>query len=245
MRLNKFLAHSGVASRRKCDELIFAGKVKINGETVKIPGVDIDPSIDKVEINGKLLKPEKKIYIVLNKPANVLSTLKDDFNRKIITDLIKDVQERVYPVGRLDYDVEGIILLTNDGDLSNRLIHPRFKVEKTYLATVKDKIKNKEIKKLEKGVFLPDDKIKTLPAKCKIIKTTENLSVVELTIREGRKRQVKNMFKAVNHPVIKLERIKFGPIGINGLKKGEWRYLSEKEIDKLYEITKLKNVKFD
>ncbi len=245
MRLNKFLAHSGVASRRKCDELIFAGKVKINGETVKIPGVDIDPSIDKVEINGKLLKPEKKIYIVLNKPANVLSTLKDDFNRKIITDLIKDVQERVYPVGRLDYDVEGIILLTNDGDLSNRLIHPRFKVEKTYLATVKDKIKNKEIKKLEKGVFLPDDKIKTLPAKCKIIKTTENLSVVELTIREGRKRQVKNMFKAVNHPVIKLERIKFGPIGINGLKKGEWRYLSEKEIDKLYEITKLKNEKFD
>ena len=245
MRLNKFLAHSGVASRRKCDELIFAGKVKINGETVKIPGVDIDPSIDKVEINGKLLKPEKKIYIVLNKPANVLSTLKDDFNRKIITDLIKDVQERVYPVGRLDYDVEGIILLTNDGDLSNRLIHPRFKVGKTYLATVKGKVKDKEIKKLEKGVFLPDDKIKTLPAKCKIIKTTENLSVVELTIREGRKRQVKNMFKAVNHPVIKLERIKFGPIGINGLKKGEWRYLSEKEIDKLYEITKLKNVKFD
>ncbi len=245
MRLNKFLAHSGVASRRKCDELIFAGKVKINGETVKIPGVDIDPSIDKVEINGKLLKPEKKIYIVLNKPANVLSTLKDDFNRKIITDLIKDVQERVYPVGRLDYDVEGIILLTNDGDLSNRLIHPRFKVGKTYLATVKGKVKDKEIKKLEKGVFLPDDKIKTLPAKCKIIKTTENLSVVELTIREGRKRQVKNMFKAVNHPVIKLERIKFGPIGINGLKKGEWRYLSEKEIDKLYEITKLKNEKFD
>jgi 23S rRNA pseudouridine2605 synthase len=145
---------------------------------------------------------------------------------------------RVYPVGRLDYDVSGIILLTNDGELANRLIHPKYKVTKTYIAKIKGNIKKSELKKLEKGVFLDDGK-KTLPAKCKLIKQDDEFSIVELQIREGRKRQVKKMFESVKHPVIELKRIKFATVGLNDLKEGQWRYLTQKEVKKLYEITNL------
>jgi len=238
MRLNRFLAHCGVSSRRKCDEIIFSGQVKVNGITVNTPGFTVNPEKDSVTVGGKIIIPESKVYIALNKPANVLSTLKDDFGRKIITDLLKDVKMRVYPVGRLDYDVSGIILLTNDGELANRLIHPKYKVTKTYIAKIKGNIKKSELKKLEKGVFLDDGK-KTLPAKCKLIKQDDEFSIVELQIREGRKRQVKKMFESVKHPVIELKRIKFATVGLNDLKEGQWRYLTQKEVKKLYEITNL------
>ena len=237
MRLNKFLAHSGVASRRKCDELIFAGKVIVNGKTAQSPGIDINTETDIVTVNGKIIKPESKIYILLNKPVNVLSTLKDDFGRQIITSLVKSVKERIYPVGRLDYDVEGIILLTNDGELSNRLIHPRYKVEKTYIATLFGEFNDEKRVRIERGVVI--EGVKTLPAKCRIIKSGLQESVVELRIREGRKRQVKNMFKSVGNRVKKLKRIKFGPLSLKNLEPGKWRYLTRHEINLLKKVTGL------
>jgi pseudouridine synthase len=237
MRLNRFLAHCGVSSRRKCDEIIFSGQVKVNGITVNTPGFTVNPEKDSVTVGGKIIIPESKVYIALNKPANVLSTLKDDFGRKIITSLIENVKERIYPVGRLDYDVEGIILLTNDGELSNRLIHPRYKVVKTYIATVNGIFNDKKRKILEKGVEI--DGKKTLPAKCRIIKSSLKESVIELKIREGRKRQVKNMFSEVGNPVKKLKRIKFGPVSLKNLESGKWRFLTKHEVRLLKKITDL------
>ncbi len=237
MRLNRFLSHCGVSSRRKCDEIIFSAKVEINDKTVISPGYIVDIDNDVVKVNGVVVKPEQKVYILLNKPKNVLSTLKDDFGREIITSLIDNVKERIYPVGRLDYDVEGLILLTNDGELSNRLIHPRYKVVKVYIATVKGKFSTEKKRLLEKGVEIDGEK--TLPAKCRIIKSDLKNSVVELRIREGKKRQVKNMFKTVGHPVISLKRIKFGPISLKNLPVGKWRHLTRHELNLLKKITNL------
>ncbi len=241
MRLNKFLAQCGIGARRKCDELIFNGKVEVNGKIIKEPWFNINTETDIIKVNNKPVTIESKIYIALNKPANVLCTLKDDFNRKIITDLLKGIKARVYPVGRLDYDVKGIILLTNDGELANRLIHPKYKVSKTYIVKVKGKVSTESLKKLEKGVILDDGK-KTLPAKTKLIKISNYYSIVELEIKEGRKRQVKRMFQCINHPVIELKRIKFATITLNGLKEGEWRYLNNREVKRLYEITNAYNI---
>ena len=238
MRLNRFLAHCGVGSRRKSDELIFNGHVKVNGKVVKEPWIEISQNKDVVEVYGKKINIEEKIYIALNKPKGVITTLKDDFNRKIITELVKGVSKRIYPVGRLDYDVSGIILLTNDGELANRLIHPKFKVAKTYIVKIKRNISFNKLKKLEKGIIL-DDGHKTLPAKCSLIKHGEGFSIVKLQIKEGKKRQVKRMFKALNHPVIELKRVEFASISVGKLKEGEWRYLSKDEVKKLYEIARL------
>ena len=237
MRLNKFLAHSGVCARRKCDELIFSGKVTINNKTVKSPWVDVNIEKDIVLVHGEIINREKMIHIVMNKPKNVLSTLKDDFKRKKVTDLI-NIKERIYPVGRLDYDTTGLIILTNNGDLSNRLIHPKYKVEKVYQAILKGRIDKRHILKLENGIVLDDGK-KTLPAKCRILKYFKNNSIVEIIIREGRKRQVKNMFSQVGCPVLELKRVKFGPISLKGLKIGEWRYLTEYEVERLHKAAKL------
>ena len=235
MRLNKFLANCGVASRRKCDEIIFEGKVKVNGEIVKNPAIQVNPEKDEVEVNGEKVKLPEKVYIALNKPKGVLCSLKDDFGRTIITDLVKDIPQRIYPVGRLDYNSEGLIILTNDGELANRLIHPRYKVKKKYHVLIKGEIKDEDLKKLEQGIEL--DGKKTLPAECKILNKSKKSTLIEMTIQEGRKRQIRRMLQELGYEVKRLRRVQFGPIKLGMLKQGEWRFLTKKEIEKLYTIT--------
>ncbi len=235
MRLNKFLASCGIASRRKCDELIFAGKVKVNGEIIKTPAFKIDPEKDEVSVNENIVKLPKKIYIALNKPEGVLCSLKDDFGRTLIIDLLPEIKERIFPVGRLDFNSEGLILLTNDGELSNRLIHPKYKVEKTYHVLIKGNIDEDSLEKLSKGIEL--DGKKTQPSKIKILDMGKKTTFIEIKIKEGKKRQIRRMLKEVGYEVKKLRRVKFGPIKLGRLKKGEWRYLTKKEVENLYKIT--------
>ncbi len=235
MRLNKFLASCGIASRRKCDELIFAGKVKVNGEIIKTPAFKIDPEKDEVSVNEDIVKLPKKIYIALNKPEGVLCSLKDDFGRTLITDLIPEIKERIFPVGRLDFNSEGLILLTNDGELSNRLIHPKYKVEKTYHVLIKGNIDRDSLERLSNGIEL--DGKKTQPSKIRILDMGKKTTFIEIKIKEGKKRQIRRMLKEVGYEVKKLRRVKFGPIKLGRLKKGEWRYLTKKEVENLYKIT--------
>ncbi len=235
MRLNKFLASCGISSRRKCDELIFSGKVKVNGEIIKTPAFKIDPDKDEVSVNENFVKLPKKIYIALNKPEGVLCSLKDDFGRTLIIDLLPEIKERIFPVGRLDFNSEGLILLTNDGELSNRLIHPKYKVEKTYHVLIKGNIDEDSLEKLSKGIEL--DGKKTQPSKIKILDMGKKTTFIEIKIKEGKKRQIRRMLKEVGYEVKKLRRVKFGPIKLGRLKKGEWRYLTKKEVENLYKIT--------
>ncbi len=235
MRLNKFLASCGIASRRKCDELIFAGKVKVNGEIIKTPAFKIDPEKDEVSVNENVVKLPKKIYIALNKPEGVLCSLKDDFGRTLITDLIPEIKERIFPVGRLDFNSEGLILLTNDGELSNRLIHPKYKVEKTYHVLIKGNIDRDSLERLSNGIEL--DGKKTQPSKIRILDMGKKTTFIEIKLKEGKKRQIRRMLKEVGYEVKKLRRVKFGPIKLGRLKKGEWRYLTKKEVENLYKIT--------
>jgi 23S rRNA pseudouridine2605 synthase len=227
-RLQKFMARCGVASRRKCEELILAGKVKVNKEIIRELGTKINPSIDKVEVEGVLIKPEeKKLYIALSKPVGYITTVKDEKNRKTVLDLVK-VKERIYPIGRLDYNTSGLLLLTNDGDVYNRLIHPRQSINKVYIALVKGHISDKKVKIFSEGIDIGG--YITAPAKIKIIKKYTNSTKVEITIHEGKNRQVRRMCEKIGNPVIELKRIKIGDIKIEGIEVGKWRYLSEKEM---------------
>ncbi len=238
MRLNKFLASCGIASRRKCDEIIFSGKVKVNNKIVKTPAFKIDPDKDKVSVDGKEVALPKKIYVIINKPEGVLCSLKDDFGRTLITDLIKGIEERIFPVGRLDFNSEGLLILTNDGELANRLIHPKYKVEKTYHVLIKGILNQDDLEKLEKGINIGEKEI-TQPARVKILDIGKKTTFVEIKIKEGKKRQIRRMFQELGYEVKKLRRVKFGPIKLGMLKKGEWRYLTELEIKKLYKISGL------
>lgn len=234
-RLQKYLARSGVGSRRFCEQLIINGSIKVNNKTVTLLGTKVSPS-DQVEVNGILVKPvEKKLYIMLNKPSGYVSTVKDDKGRKTVLDLIEDIGQRVYPVGRLDYDTEGLLLLTNDGKFAYILTHPKYKVRKVYLVKVKGIITDKNLKQLEEGVELEDGK--TSPAKAELVKIdqSDNSSLIRLTIREGRNRQVRRMCSAIGFPVLKLERIQFGPIKLSDLPRGKYRKLSKIEITQLYQ----------
>lgn len=224
MRLNAFLARAGVASRRGADELIKAERVKVNG---KIGQLNDDISeTDKIELNGKPIKLQQNRYILLYKPSGYITTLKDPHGRRKITDLV-DIPERVVPVGRLDYDTTGVLLLTNDGDLAHKLMHPSFEIDKVYEAEVEGLISNDVITKLEHGIEIEGNK--TAPAKARKI---ENNSV-ELTIHEGRTHQVKRMLAAVGLEVIKLHRSTYGPLDLTGLKPAEWRDLTQDEIGRL------------
>lgn len=237
-RLQKFMAHSGVASRRKCEELIRAGKVKVNGKVIQELGTKVDTQKDIVEVLGKQIKSdEAKVYFLLNKPRGILSSVRDDRGRKTVVSLIKDPGVRLYPVGRLDYNTEGLLLLTNDGELTNRLIHPRYKVDKTYFAQVKgipDKIK---LDKLREGIDLEDGK--TNPAEVKLLKVDKDISDLEITIHEGRNRQVRRMFDSIGHPVLRLKRIKFGFLNLGKLKPGEYRRLTPREVERLYNLNSI------
>lgn len=235
-RLQKYMASCGVASRRKCEEIILSGRVKVNGVKVTELGVKVDDLKDKVTLDNKpIKKEERKIYIALNKPEGYVSTVKDERGRKTIIDLI-DVEERIYPIGRLDYDTSGLILLTNDGEVYNNVIHPRVEKNKVYVATVAGIPTEKEIAKLCNGVDIGG--YITAEAKCKVIKVNkknkENVtSDIEIIIHEGKNRQIRKMCDAVNHKVLKLKRLSVGKIKLGNLKKGEYRFLNDEEINYL------------
>lgn len=237
VRLQKYLAECGIASRRASEKLIEAERVTINGE-VAVLGSKVDPGTDQVVFDGEpVVKTDKLVYVVLNKPAGTVSTAKDTHGRPTVLDCIDGVTARVFPVGRLDMDVEGVLLLTNDGELANRLMHPSYEVDKVYVARVHGRVKDDAVVRLEAGVQLDDGM--TAPAKVVILNANANHSTIELTIHEGRKREVKRMCAAVEHPVEQLHRVAFGNIRAGGLRPGEWRYLNPREISGLRLMAKL------
>lgn len=236
MRINKFMAECGVASRRACDEMILEGRVKVNGKKIDTPGLEINEFNDAVTLDGRrIMLVSKKYYIMLHKPKGYVTTVKDDKGRKTVMELIK-IRSRLYPVGRLDYDTEGLLLLTNDGQLAYALTHPSHEVPKTYIAKIKGKISDTEVRQLRKGVEI-DGKM-TLPAVVKIIETDDEFSRVEVTIKEGRNHQIKKMFEVVGKEVVFLKRTAIGPLKLGGLGRGEYKNLTSKEIEILKAIVK-------
>ncbi len=236
MRINKFMAECGVASRRACDEMILEGRVKVNGKKIDTPGLEINEFNDAVTLDGRrIMLVSKKYYIMLHKPKGYVTTVKDDKGRKTVMELIK-IRSRLYPVGRLDYDTEGLLLLTNDGQLAYALTHPSHEVPKTYIAKIKGKISDTEVRQLRKGVEI-DGKM-TLPAVVKIIETDDEFSRVEVTIKEGRNHQIKKMFEVVEKEVVFLKRTAIGPLKLGGLGRGEYKNLTSKEIEILKAIVK-------
>lgn len=234
MRINKYIASCGVASRRKAEELINAGRVKVNGKIINELSFQVDENNDRVEVDEELIGLEERlVYIMLNKPEGYVTTVKDQFDRKSVIDLVKDVGERVYPIGRLDYETSGLLLLTNDGDLTYKLTHPKHEVDKTYIATLKGIPTLNEMKNFEKGLYIED--YKTAPAKIKVLKKNEekNYCVCEIKIHEGRNRQVRKMCRAINHPVMNLRRKAMGKIVLKDVEIGQYRYLTQEEIDYL------------
>lgn len=237
MRLNKFLAHSGVCSRRSADLLIQSGRVSVNGIPVQKLGMLIDEKSDEVTVAGKKVSlQENLIYILFNKPKGYLTTVKDNFNRPTVLDLVGK-EKKVFPVGRLDLDSEGVLLLTNDGELTYRLTHPKYEIEKTYLVTVKGELDKGILEKFRKGIKLEEGIIAR--GEGKIIKTEKELSVFELKLKEGRKREIKRMCKELDLKVCHLIRTKFAHLTTKGLKIGQWRYLTEMEIVQIKEIAGL------
>jgi pseudouridine synthase len=228
MRLNKFLASAGVGSRRKCDDYIVEGKISINGEVVRTLGVKIDEILDTIAFEGKKVTLEQQVlYLILNKPKGIITSVKDEYDRNTVLDLIP-ISERVFPVGRLDQDTTGLILLTNDGELANKLMHPKFKIPKTYHALLNKIIHPKDKYHFERGIVL--DEKKTAPCKLSEIRIIDNCSFLEVILREGRKRQIRRMFGELGYNVVELDRIGFGSLTLTGLKRGEWRYLNKEEI---------------
>ena len=234
-RLQKYLANSGVASRRKAEEYILAGKVKVNGQIVTELGTKVNPEKDIIEFEGKKVNNNiKKVYVLLNKPIDYVTTVKDQFSRNTVVDLVKNAGNNLLPVGRLDMYTSGALILTNDGDFIFHVTHPKHEVEKTYTVTLRGKVTNEDVEKLKQGVII-DEEYKTKPAKVRIMKIDEekNLSRLEIVIHEGKNRQVRKMCEAVGKKVIALHRSKIGNIGVKNLKIGEWRYLTKNEVDML------------
>lgn len=233
MRLQKYLAMCGVASRRKSEELIAQGHVSVNGVTVSEMGMQVEET-DEVALDGRIVRPEaEKRTILYHKVAGEVTTVADDRGRETVLDHFRDFPVRLFPVGRLDYDSEGLLLLTNDGDLAQRLLHPRAEVDKVYLARVTGDVTTADARRLSEGVFLAGDPRKTAPAKVRVIKRETFASVVLVTIHEGRNRQVRRMFDSVGHKVLMLRRVQFGPIHLGDLPHGAWRDLTAEEMEKL------------
>ena len=237
MRINKYIASCGVASRRKAEEIILAKRVKVNGKTVEELSFNIDENNDVVEIDGQRIGlNEESVYIVLNKPEGYITTVKDQFDRPSVLDLVSDIKERVYPIGRLDYETSGLLILTNDGDLTYKLTHPKHEVDKTYMAIVKGIPTEEELKNFEEGLYIED--YKTAPAKIKVVKKDEekNYAICQIKIHEGRNRQVRKMCRAINHPVMRLRRVAMGKITLKDTEVGKYRHLSKEEVEYLKTI---------
>ncbi len=234
VRLQKFMAEAGIASRRKCEELILAGDVTVNGKTVFELGTKVNPEKDEVLFKGKKINIiNKKVYILLNKPIGYVTTVSDQFSRDTVLDLVK-VKERIVPVGRLDMYTSGALILSNDGEFINKVTHPRHEVEKTYTVTLIGIVNNDDVNKLKNGVII-DDNYKTKPAKVRILKTDSELnrSRLEIKIHEGKNRQIRKMCEAIDKKVIALHRTQIGNISVKDLKIGTWRYLTPKEVQSI------------
>lgn len=238
-RLQKFIAASGLCSRRKAEELIKMGKVEIDGEVVTELGVKVSGK-ESIVVDGELLRREEKEYYLLNKPREVITSCSDDKNRKTVADLI-ETDSRIYPVGRLDYDTTGVLLLTNDGEFANIMMHPNNKIDKVYIAKIRGIIKGDSINKLKNGVVIDGKKTEKCRVKLRKTDLKTNSSIVEITIHEGRNHQVKKMFEAVGFEVLKLKRERVGIFTLQGLTSGDYRRLSPKEVSKIYALTKQKN----
>ena len=232
-RLQKILAQAGIASRRKAEELIREGKVRVDGMVVTEMGVRVDPATQKIECNGRpVFSLEKKVYILLHKPAGYLSTVRDPQGRPIVTDLLPNIKERIYPVGRLDLDTEGALLLTNDGELAQAVLHPSHEVKKTYVAKIKGRPGSKKLVALSRGIELEGKK--TWPAEITILASKKQTTTIQIIIHEGRKRQVRKMFEAVGHPVLQLKRIAYGQLALGELKPGKYRFLPPGDIKLIF-----------
>ncbi|SYZ72453.1 Uncharacterized RNA pseudouridine synthase aq_1464 [Candidatus Zixiibacteriota bacterium] len=235
MRINKYLSLCGVTSRRGAEVLIKKKRVIVNDLTVEKPGLVIDESKDVVKVNGTIVEPvERKYYILINKPRQVLTTLHDPFHRPTVTNFLKKSPARVYPVGRLDYDTEGALLMTNDGELAYRLAHPKYEVEKIYLAEIDGPIKTEELEKLANGIKLDDGHLGK--AEAEIIYASMKVSRVRLVLREGHKREVKQLMKGIGHPVRRLKRTCFAGLKVDNLNPGRWRLLNDGEIRRLQKL---------
>jgi len=234
-RLQKVIANSGVTSRRKAEELILNGKVKVNGKVVTELGTKVSESAE-IEVNGNIISKETKVYYLLNKPRGIITSTKDEHERKTVVNLIEETK-RIYPVGRLDYDTTGLLILTNDGELANYLMHPKNEIDKVYVAKINGMLSPKELMMLKNGVII--DGVKTSKARVKSRKydKASDTSIIEITIHEGKNHQVKKMFEAVNHEVLKLKRERIAFLDLTGLKSGEYRKLNPKEVAKLYALT--------
>lgn len=231
MRLNKYIASAGVCSRRKADELIANGNVKINGAVVREMGHQVEEG-DRVSVNGKVIEASaKKVYVAVNKPLGYITSMDDDRNRATVAELVSDIPERLFPVGRLDYNTTGLLLMTNDGDLAYALTHPKHEVGKTYVATVAGVMSGARLAKLRKGVDIGG--FVTSPARVKLLKQNPRSAVVEITIHEGKNRQVRKMFAAVGNKVQSLERVAIGDIRLGRLMTGHYRKLTQAEIEYL------------
>lgn len=229
-RIQKYMARCGVASRRKSEEIITQGRVKVNGKVVN-DIVIIDDEKDVVQVDGKTIKPElDKIYIMLNKPVGVVTTASDEFGRKTVTEMV-NISERIYPVGRLDFDTSGLLLLTNDGDMAYKLTHPSHEISKLYVAKIIGIPSKDEIERFKNGLVI--ENYTTSKADIRIIESERNNSTVEVQIHEGKNRQVRKMCEKIGHPVLNLKRIAVGDLKIGGLETGKWRYLSKEEINYL------------
>lgn len=234
IRLQKYMADCGVASRRKCEEYILAGRVKVNNKIVNTLGTKVEEGKDSIVFDGKEITPNKKnVYILLNKPVGYVTTAKDQFQRDTVLDLIKGLNMRIMPVGRLDMYTSGALILTNDGEFIYKVTHPKHEIEKTYQVTLKGVITQKEIAKLEMGVVI--DGYKTRPAKVKILKIDKekDISRIQIIIHEGKNRQVRKMCEVINKKVMALHRSKIGAVSVKNMKIGEWRYLKLDEIKKI------------
>ena len=233
VRLQKYIAMCGVASRRAAEELIQGGQVRVNGEVVRELGTKVEVGADAVEVAGKLIKAaSKNYYVMLNKPVGYVSTVKDQFDRPTVIDLLQDeIKSRIFPVGRLDYDTQGLLLLTNDGDFTYKVTHPKFKVDKTYIATLKGGLTIRGLQMLRRGVVI--DGYKTAPAEVEILSAEQGKTMVRITIHEGKNRQVRKMMEAVGSKVTALERISIGKVALGNLPLGRWRYLTSHEINYL------------
>ncbi|MFW6279288.1 MAG: pseudouridine synthase [Bacillota bacterium] len=234
-RLQKYMAHAGVASRRKSEDIIAEGRVKVNGEVVTEMGFKIDPQQDTVTVDGEVISREEKVYILFNKPTGCVCTVDDPRGRKTVLDYIDGVSQRIYPVGRLDYDTSGLLIITNDGQLTNILTHPSYEIDKTYLVEIPGQLTAKEKKQLEEGVELEDGI--TAPAEAEIVYKNSDKTIFMLTIHEGRNRQVRRMCEKIGHRAINLKRIGLAFLSLEQLSPGEFRFLTTEEVKKLKQIT--------
>ncbi|MCZ8512895.1 pseudouridine synthase [Paenibacillus filicis] len=232
-RLQKVLAEAGVASRRKCEELITAGRVEVNDEVVTTLGVKVDPGQDFIKVDGKPIRRQAKVYVLFNKPKGVITSASDPEGRKTVTEFFKNIKERIYPIGRLDYDTEGLLLLTNDGEFAHLLTHPKHHVPRTYLATVNGVPHGSLLDKLKNGIELEDGMTAPAEVDYQDVDPDKKESIIKITIYEGRNRQVRRMFEAIHHPVQKLKRVQFGPILLAGVARGKYRHLTPQEVKEL------------